>query len=134
MNGATWLDVRDLGDAHVKALQRQEAGGERVIISRGACVWQDWRTYFLFLLIILISYRSITVDAANSLPASLKSALAPPHPRIAKGNPGSGVNAVHIIEYDTTKMGQVLGIKKEDLRCEADCAEAMIKVWVERGW
>lgn len=82
---------------------------------------------------VLLGDGCFAVDAANSLPSSLTSALTP-NPRIAKGNPGAGANAIHIIDYDPAKMTQVLGIKKEDLWSEVECAEAMIKVWVERGW
>ena len=31
-NGPTWVDVRDAALAHVKALQVQEASGERIIV------------------------------------------------------------------------------------------------------
>lgn len=41
--GSCWIDVRDLGLAHVAALAKSEAGGERFIISAGSFVWQDWR-------------------------------------------------------------------------------------------
>ena len=33
--GSSWVDVRDLAEAHVRALRVQEAGGERIIISAG---------------------------------------------------------------------------------------------------
>lgn len=33
--GSSWIDVRDLAEAHVLALENQEAGGERIIISGG---------------------------------------------------------------------------------------------------
>lgn len=41
--GGCWTDVRDLADAHVRALQRGPAGGERIIVAAGAFAWQDWR-------------------------------------------------------------------------------------------
>ena len=34
-HGPAWIDVRDLALAHVRALQVQEAGGERIIIYSG---------------------------------------------------------------------------------------------------
>ena len=34
-DGAAWTDVRDLALAHVRALQVQEASGERIIVSSG---------------------------------------------------------------------------------------------------
>jgi nucleoside-diphosphate-sugar epimerase len=33
--GNTWVDVRDLAEAHVRALEREGAGGERIIVSGG---------------------------------------------------------------------------------------------------
>ena len=33
--GHTWVDVRDLAEAHVRALEKEEAGGERIITSGG---------------------------------------------------------------------------------------------------
>lgn len=37
-----WIDVRDLAQAHVLAIQKQEAGGERIIVSEGPYKWQDF--------------------------------------------------------------------------------------------
>ena len=33
--GTCWVDVRDLADAHVLSLEKEAAGGERIIISGG---------------------------------------------------------------------------------------------------
>jgi nucleoside-diphosphate-sugar epimerase len=41
--GGAWIDVRDLGLAHRLALEKDAAGGERLIISAGSFKWQDWR-------------------------------------------------------------------------------------------
>lgn len=41
----SWIDVRDLGSAHVLSLLKEEAGGERIIVTAGKFVWQDWRAY-----------------------------------------------------------------------------------------
>lgn len=62
-----WVDVRDLGEAHVRALEKEEASGERIIISSGmehlsqltplysviftllgSYAWQDWSTSLPF--------------------------------------------------------------------------------------
>jgi nucleoside-diphosphate-sugar epimerase len=32
---SAWVDVRDLGEAHVRALRMAAAGGERIIVSSG---------------------------------------------------------------------------------------------------
>ena len=34
-NGPAWVDVRDIAFAHARALQVQEASGERIIVSSG---------------------------------------------------------------------------------------------------
>jgi nucleoside-diphosphate-sugar epimerase len=33
--GSAWVDVRDVAEAHVRALEREEAGGERITASSG---------------------------------------------------------------------------------------------------
>ncbi|KIK57462.1 hypothetical protein GYMLUDRAFT_46356 [Collybiopsis luxurians FD-317 M1] len=39
-----WVDVRDIAEAHVRALEVEAAGGERMIVSAGSpWVWQDFR-------------------------------------------------------------------------------------------
>ena len=40
----SWVDVRDVAHAHIRALQIPEAGGKRFVVSTGAYVWQDWCT------------------------------------------------------------------------------------------
>jgi len=41
-HGSAWVDVRDIADAHVLAIETEAAGGERIIVSAGEFVWQDW--------------------------------------------------------------------------------------------
>ncbi|KAI0776385.1 NAD-P-binding protein [Irpex lacteus] len=38
----SWVDVRDIADALVLALQKEEAGGERIIVDAGSYSWQQW--------------------------------------------------------------------------------------------
>ncbi|KAJ7186147.1 D-lactaldehyde dehydrogenase [Mycena filopes] len=78
--GSCWVDVRDLGRAHTLALLKDAAGGERIIVSAGPFVWQDF------------------LDAA------------PKSPRFQKGVPGPGKNTVHQIRYDASKSARVLGM------------------------
>jgi nucleoside-diphosphate-sugar epimerase len=55
--GSCWIDVRDLGRAHVLALLKAQAGGERIIVSAGPFVWQDWRAFlFLFRVFIWLNH------------------------------------------------------------------------------
>jgi hypothetical protein len=44
-----WVDVRDVALAHVKALQKEAAGGERIIVCGGGYDMQDWCMYFISL-------------------------------------------------------------------------------------
>ncbi|KAJ7189651.1 hypothetical protein GGX14DRAFT_484545 [Mycena pura] len=79
--GGCWTDVRDLARAHVRALQRESAGGERIIIAAGAFAWQDW------------------LDAV------------PPASKYQKGTPGAGKDHVHLLRYDNGKSARVLGME-----------------------
>jgi len=40
--GNCWVDVRDSANAHTVALVKEEAGGERIIVSAGTFQWEDW--------------------------------------------------------------------------------------------
>lgn len=40
--GNCWVDVRDVGEAHVLALEKESVANERIIISAGSFVWQEW--------------------------------------------------------------------------------------------
>jgi nucleoside-diphosphate-sugar epimerase len=44
--GGAWVHVRDLAEAHVLALEKESAGGERIIASAGQWVWQEWGERF----------------------------------------------------------------------------------------
>ncbi|KAJ7483557.1 hypothetical protein FB451DRAFT_1234962 [Mycena latifolia] len=79
-SGLCWVDVRDLGRAHVLALLNAAAGGARIIISAGPFIWQD------------------CLDAA------------PDSPKYQKGVPGAGKNAVHQVRLDASKSARVLGM------------------------
>ena len=45
---SSYVDVRDLGLAHVLAITKQEASGNRVIVSAGPYKWQDFGEYQSF--------------------------------------------------------------------------------------
>ena len=40
-----WVDVRDIAEAHVRAMQRPKAGGSRYIIAAGPSKSQDFGEY-----------------------------------------------------------------------------------------
>ncbi|KAJ7064076.1 D-lactaldehyde dehydrogenase [Mycena amicta] len=81
--GGCWVDVRDLAAAHVQALKKEEAGGERIIICAGAFAWQDW---------------------LDAVPPSTGS-------KYQKGTPGAGKTHVHLLRYETAKGIKLLGIE-----------------------
>ncbi|KAH9896116.1 NAD-P-binding protein [Cubamyces lactineus] len=37
-----YVDIHDVVDVHVRALEVEAAGGERIIVSSHVCNWQDW--------------------------------------------------------------------------------------------
>ncbi|KAF8877684.1 D-lactaldehyde dehydrogenase [Infundibulicybe gibba] len=99
-----WVDVRDLAEGHVRALEREGAGGERIIISGGVNTWQDW------------------LDVAHSIESS---------PAMTRGIPGAGVNAVHKIRYDNAKGVRLLGM---EYRGKEEVARDMLADFGRRGW
>lgn len=102
--GNCWIDVRDLGEAHVKAIQVPEAANERIIVSAGTYKWQDW------------------VSAAHSLRPSL----------VPEGNTSyDPTKAVHMIQYDTTKEAKIFGLK---FRSKLDTTRDLIADFEARGW
>ncbi|KAJ7351307.1 D-lactaldehyde dehydrogenase [Mycena albidolilacea] len=90
--GGCWIDVRDLALAHVRALEKEEAGGERIIITAGAFSWQDW------------------LDAA------------PPSSKYLKGTPGAGKDAVHLLRYKNEKSIRILGLEYRSMEDTAAAA------------
>lgn len=37
-----WVDARDVAEAHVRGLEKEELGGERVIVHEGPFIWQEF--------------------------------------------------------------------------------------------
>ncbi|KAK7036570.1 hypothetical protein VNI00_011503 [Paramarasmius palmivorus] len=83
--GHGWVDVRDVAEAHVRALEIPEAGGERIITCASSpFVWQDF------------------MDVANSLSP-------PPYHTLAKGNPGG--ETFRAVTFASDKASTILGIQ-----------------------
>lgn len=38
----SWVDVREVSLGHLRAIQKEEAGGHRFILTSGNWSWQDW--------------------------------------------------------------------------------------------
>ncbi|KAK7013736.1 D-lactaldehyde dehydrogenase [Favolaschia claudopus] len=103
--GGCWVDVRDIALAHVLAVKKEAAGGERIIISREAFWWQDW--------------LDATPEAAKS------------NPRYQKGKPGSQKDVIPPVSYDASKSVRILGIKYRDME---ETARDVVSDYEERGW
>ncbi|KAE9387892.1 D-lactaldehyde dehydrogenase [Gymnopus androsaceus JB14] len=110
--GAGWVDVRDIALAHVLALTKEEAGGERLLISKGEFTFQDF------------------IDAANSLSSSDL-----PLDKLPKGNPGAGKACKHKILYDARKAERILGLGAEvKYRTMEQTSKDSLEDFARRGW
>ncbi|THH17591.1 hypothetical protein EW146_g3264 [Bondarzewia mesenterica] len=104
--GSAWVDVRDLGLAQVLAGEKEEAGGERIIVSAGPYYWQE------------------IVDVANSISP-------PPIANLVKGNPGSTKGVEYMLNYNTSKCDRILGVK---LRTMKEMINDCLVDFKERGY
>lgn len=80
---SAWVDVRDIAEAHVRALKEEKAGGERIIISANSFLWQEW------------------VNAARGLNPSLP----PGHPHVVPKS-----YSEYLVRYDASKAARILNI------------------------
>ncbi|TFK38822.1 D-lactaldehyde dehydrogenase [Crucibulum laeve] len=102
----SWVDVRDVADAHIMALQKEKASGHRFIISCDCYDWQEW------------------IDLANSLALPTLSSPLP------KGIPG--LERLYMIKYDTTQAKEILGITK--YRSKEESLVDMANDFARRRW
>ncbi|KAE9391267.1 D-lactaldehyde dehydrogenase [Gymnopus androsaceus JB14] len=109
--GNGWIDVRDVGLAHVLVLQKERAGGERLIICKEAFVYQDF------------------IDAASSLSPS----PIPSHKDLPKGIPGAGRTAKPMFPFDSSKASVILGPELV-YHSKEECTRDMLTDFEERGW
>jgi nucleoside-diphosphate-sugar epimerase len=56
-HGSCFIDVRNLAEAHVKSLEIEEAGGERIIVSAGKYI-AYYRLYFF----TFTAFRTVRVE------------------------------------------------------------------------
>ncbi|PAV17628.1 D-lactaldehyde dehydrogenase [Pyrrhoderma noxium] len=101
-----WIDVRDVALGHVRAIEVEEAGGSRFIISGGAFINQDF------------------YDIVNEL--KIPGVDAP------KGTPGKGKDFAYTIRYDVSKARKVLGIEFRDKTTTT--TKDTIEDFKARGW
>ncbi|KAF8836359.1 NAD(P)-binding protein [Paxillus ammoniavirescens] len=108
--GTCWIDVRDLAEAHALALEKEAAGGERIIVSGGEWLWK-WQDF---------------IDAANDLnpPPKLSTTL-------PVGIRGAGKTAKHLTIYSTAKADRILGLKYRSI---AETTKDTFGDYETRGW
>jgi len=105
-----WVDVRDVAEAHVVALEKPEAGGERILFSAGPFTWQDF------------------IDAARDVAPSL--GLDPS--KITKGAANYDSSKVtHHVYYSTEKRERILGIK---VKSQKETTRDTLADFKARGW
>ncbi|THV00670.1 NAD(P)-binding protein [Dendrothele bispora CBS 962.96] len=102
-----WVDVRDVALAHIRSLEVEEAGGERIILCAGPLVFQD------------------AIDAVNSLQPSPWPSHKEP---FAKGDAGE---KEYKITWDTAKEKSILGLK---FRTHEEMARDVLADWESKGW
>ncbi|KAJ7439334.1 D-lactaldehyde dehydrogenase [Mycena latifolia] len=114
----SYVDVRDAAAAHVLALEKEAAGGERFLISTNFYVYQAW--------------LDVVQDVLPSIQAALPANI--PVSRLAslpKGVRGAGKGAVRALDFDVRKAKRVLGMSYKSM---AETAEDSLKDYLGRGW
>lgn len=106
LTGHPWADVRDVAKGHRQALEKEEAGSERIIIAG------PWTA------------RQVFIDTANALEPAPK--LSRPLP---KGDPGSSYPAPH--GYDASKSRRILGLEYHSL---TETTRDVLLDFAARGW
>ncbi|KAF5377007.1 hypothetical protein D9615_007320 [Tricholomella constricta] len=119
VQGLAYADVRDVAEAHVLALEKEAAGGERIIISAGESLYPAFPR--------LNTNRSLRflLDVANALSPS----PIPSHPSLPVGYPGVPWKAP--VEYDTSKGARILGLK---YRTKEELTRDTLADFEKRGW
>lgn len=110
LTGSGWIDVRDLATAHRLALEKSEAGGERLLVNCGSWFWQDW------------------MDVANAIPSPYKS--------LAKGFPGTQEGLPHKLSFDASKATRILGLGSKEMpyKTKQESMKDILEDFAARGW
>ena len=100
----SFVDVRDVAEAHLRAYQVPEAGGERFFICKGNFTYQQF------------------VDALRANLPEIKD-------RVPIGNPGAGEVPSDVYTVDTSKSQRILGLKYRSLEeTIVDAARSLLKM------
>ncbi|KAL0563752.1 hypothetical protein V5O48_018312 [Marasmius crinis-equi] len=111
-----WIDVRDAAEAQARALAKENAGGERIIVMSGPSSWQEW------------------LDVANSLDPMPYSK----HP-LARGIPGSGTCSASDPSCTSEKAKRILGMSNDGeaewkFKTKLETARDILIDYETRGW
>ncbi|KAJ3576029.1 hypothetical protein NP233_g699 [Leucocoprinus birnbaumii] len=101
------IDVRDCALAHVLAIQKPEAGNERIILVGAFIITHDW------------------LEEANRLKGEFKFStlsIVPPYPEIQKN---------YSPLYDNTKAREILGI---NFRRAEEMTRGLLEDYARKGW
>lgn len=100
----SFVDVRDVAEAHLRAYQVVEAGSERFFICKGNFTYQKF------------------VDALRANLPDIKG-------RVPIGNPGAGEVPSDVYTIDTSKSQRILGLKYRPLEeTIVDAARSLLKI------
>jgi len=106
----SWVDVRDIAEAHAIALEKPEAGGERILFAAGPYTWQDF------------------IDAAKNVAPSLGLDAS----KLSKGVSNYDPSKVtHYRYYSTEKREKILGIK---VKSKEESTRDTLADFKARGW
>ncbi|KAI0759548.1 NAD-P-binding protein [Trametes elegans] len=100
-----YVDIRDVTEMHVRALEREEAGGHRFISSSHVCTWDDW----------LNAARKLGIlPGLTKLHSKTDRGQLPPHPI-----------------FSNTKARQLLGI---EFKTVPETLQDLAEDFGKRGW
>ncbi|TFK38821.1 D-lactaldehyde dehydrogenase [Crucibulum laeve] len=114
LNANAWVDVRDIAEAHVRALEKEAAGGERIIVCGGLFTWQDW------------------INTANALPShpSLAHPLPKGDPSLLPEEPKER-EKIYLLSYDVSKAQRLLDIKYKTME---ETTRDSLEYFSKKGW
>ena len=119
---SSYVDVRDLALGHVLAVTKQEASGERIIISAGPWKWQDFGRFSHS-----CPYKNINLSFRMSVNIAHRL-----YPSLPAGNTSyNPATAVHLVRYAPEKERKLLGVK---FRTIEETTKNALDDFKARGW
>ena len=108
LRGTGWVDVRDVAEAHVVALEKEEGGDERIIVSASSVPRQEF-IEAAKRAAILLGIQGVQMGVPNYDPAEAKD----------------------FVRFNEEKRDRILGIK---ITSVDDSVRDAIADFKERGW